>query len=53
MSMREVARRLQVTPMALYNHVANKQELLDGLVERLLAELPTPDPEKPWRDQLD
>ena len=52
-SMREVARRLHVTPMALYNHVANKQELLDGLVERLLAELPTPDPEKPWRDQLD
>ena len=51
--MREVARRLHVTPMALYNHVANKQELLDGLVERLLAELPTPDPEKPWREQLD
>ena len=51
--MRAVARRLHVTPMALYNHVANKQELLDGLVERLLAELPSPDPTKPWRDQLD
>ena len=52
-SMRAVAGRLGVTPMALYNHVANKQELLDGLVERLLAELPAPDPDKPWREQLD
>ena len=39
--------------MALYNHVADKQALLDGLVERLLAEMPTPDPAKPWREQLD
>lgn len=52
-TMRAVASRLNVTPMALYNHVGNKQELLDGLVERLLAELPSPDPAKPWREQLD
>jgi AcrR family transcriptional regulator len=52
-SMREVARRLEVTPMALYNHVADKQALLDGLVERLLADMPSPDPDKPWREQLD
>ena len=52
-TMREVARRLEVTPMALYNHVADKQALLDGLVERLLAEMPRPDPSKPWREQLD
>ncbi len=52
-SMREVARRLEVTPMALYNHVADKQALLDGLVERLLAEMPAPNPAKPWREQLD
>src|SRR5689334_3197919 len=51
-SMRAVARRLGVTPMALYNHVANKQELLDGLVERLLDELPVPDPRLPWQDRL-
>jgi AcrR family transcriptional regulator len=43
-SMRGVARRLGVTPMALYHHVRNKADLLDGLVERLLAELPLPDP---------
>jgi AcrR family transcriptional regulator len=51
-SMRAVARRLDVTPMALYNHVGSKQDLLDGLVERLLDELPIPDPRLPWEDRL-
>jgi AcrR family transcriptional regulator len=39
MTMAAVAARLHVTPMALYRHVANKDDLLDGLVERLLAEI--------------
>ena len=43
-TMRAVAAQLGVTPMALYRHVAGKQELLDGVVERLLEELPVPDP---------
>jgi AcrR family transcriptional regulator len=51
-SMREVARRLGVTPMALYHHVGDKQGLLDALVERLLAELPIPDPQLPWKERL-
>ncbi|MFI7709176.1 TetR/AcrR family transcriptional regulator [Nonomuraea sp. NPDC049480] len=38
-SMHAVARRLGVTPMALYRHVGNKADLLDGIVERLLAEI--------------
>jgi AcrR family transcriptional regulator len=50
--MRAVARRLGVTPMALYRHVGDKQALLDGLVEMLLVELPLPDPEAGWRAQL-
>jgi AcrR family transcriptional regulator len=51
-TMRAVAERLQVTQMALYRHVSNKADLLDGLVERLLLELPTPDSELPWDLQL-
>ena len=51
-SMRAVARRLGVTPMALYRHVGDKQGLLDGLVERLLEELPEPDPALPWQERL-
>lgn len=52
-SMRSVAAALGVTPMALYRHVGDKQELLDGLVEQLLMELPLPDPALPWRARLD
>jgi AcrR family transcriptional regulator len=52
-SMRAVAARLGVTPMALYRHVGDKGQLLDGLVEQLLLELPLPDGTLPWRERLD
>lgn len=51
-SMRSVAARLDVTPMALYRHVRDKEDLLNGLVERLLAELPIPDRDLPWDERL-
>jgi AcrR family transcriptional regulator len=51
-SMRAVATRLGVTPMALYRHVGDKAQLLDGLVEQLLLELPLPDAALPWRERL-
>jgi len=51
-TMQAVADRLGVTPMALYRHVANKADLLDGVVERILMELPLPDPRAPWNDRL-
>jgi AcrR family transcriptional regulator len=38
-SMRAVAQRVGVTPMALYPYIGNKDALLDGLVDRLLANL--------------
>jgi AcrR family transcriptional regulator len=38
-TMRGLARRLGVEAMALYNHVANKEELLDGMVEVVLDEI--------------
>ncbi len=41
-TMRAVAARLEVTPMALYRHVGDKQGLLDGLVERLMAQITVP-----------
>jgi AcrR family transcriptional regulator len=51
-TMHAVARRLQVTPMALYRHVGSKAALLDGLVEMLLTELPLPAAELPWEEFL-
>jgi AcrR family transcriptional regulator len=51
-TMQAVADRLGVTPMALYRHVANKADLLDGVVESILLEVPLPDPDDPWPDRL-
>lgn len=41
-SMRAVADRVGVTPMALYRHFASKQALLDGMLERVVTSLPQP-----------
>jgi AcrR family transcriptional regulator len=38
-SMRTVAERVGVTPMALYRHFDSKRALLDGMVERLVTSL--------------
>ncbi len=50
--MRAVGERLDVSPMALYRHVRDKDDLLDGLVERLLAEIPLPDGNLPGEARL-
>ncbi|WP_405086935.1 TetR/AcrR family transcriptional regulator [Microbispora sp. NBC_01389] len=53
-SMRALAERVGVTPMALYRHVSDKAELLDGMVGRLLAGLLPPDAGKgqAWHERL-
>ena len=52
LTMGAVAERLGVTPMALYRHVVNKADLLDGIVELLLTEFPAPTLEDPWTERL-
>ena len=42
LSMRRLAEELGVVPMALYKHVANKEELLDGMVANLIGEIDPP-----------
>ncbi len=51
-TMKAVSDRLEVTPMALYRHVTNKADLLDGVVESLIAEFEFPSPELPWRERF-
>ena len=51
-TMHAVARRLHVTPMALYRHVDDKNALLDGLVELLLTEYPLPAAGGRWDERL-
>ncbi|WP_029291357.1 TetR/AcrR family transcriptional regulator [Cellulomonas sp. HZM] len=49
LSMRRLAQHLGVVPMALYKHVANKEQLLDGMVEVLVAEIDPPLVGTDWR----
>ena len=64
-SMRAVAERVGVTPMALYPYIGNKAALLDGMLGRLLGRLllpageeaageprPAASGEGPWPDRL-
>jgi AcrR family transcriptional regulator len=49
LSMRNLAAELGVVPMALYKHVANKEELLDGMVEVIVGEIDPPMPAADWK----
>lgn len=51
-SMRGLAQELGVVPMALYKHVANKDELLDGIVDIVFSEIDAPSAEEDWRSAL-
>jgi AcrR family transcriptional regulator len=42
LSMRTLAETLKFKPMSLYNHVASKDDLLDGLVELVAGEIELP-----------
>jgi AcrR family transcriptional regulator len=48
-SMRSLAQELGVVPMALYKHVANKEELLDGMVDIVFGEIELPSADLDWR----
>jgi AcrR family transcriptional regulator len=52
LSMRKIALELGVVPMALYKHVANKDELLDGLVDVVVDEVDPPLPDADWRTTI-
>ncbi|MFD2767194.1 TetR/AcrR family transcriptional regulator [Micromonospora eburnea] len=50
LSMRNLAQDLGVVPMALYKHVANKDELLDGMIDVVVSEIDPPVPDAGWKD---
>ena len=52
LSMRRLADDLGVVPMALYKHVAGKEELLDGMVELVVDEIEPPTMDATWRAAL-
>ena len=52
LSMRKIALELGVVPMALYKHVSNKDELLDGMVDVVVGEIDPPLPDADWRTTI-
>jgi len=51
-SMRRLARELEVEAASLYHHVTNKDQILDGLVELVAAEIELPERTPDWRDAI-
>ena len=52
-SLRRLATMLEVTPMAIYRHVRDKDDLLDLMADRLLGELDLPAADAPtWQEAL-
>ncbi|WP_370617969.1 TetR/AcrR family transcriptional regulator [Mumia sp. Pv 4-285] len=52
-SMRSVARSLDVGAMTLYSHVPGRDELVDAMVDRAYADLELPDHDLAWRPALE
>ena len=51
-TMRTLAEELGVVPMALYKHVANKQELLEGMVDLVWSEVEEPESARGWKQAM-
>ncbi len=52
LSMRSVGKALGVEAMSLYHHVANKEDLLDGMVDAVFAEFHAPEIGGAWREEM-
>ena len=51
-SMRQIAQELGVVPMALYKHFANKDELLDGMIDVVVGEIDPPLEGVDWKTAM-
>ena len=52
LSMRKIAEELDVVPMALYRHVANKDEMLDGMVDLVVGEIDPAETGPDWKTAI-
>jgi AcrR family transcriptional regulator len=51
-SMRKLGEAVGVEAMSLYNHVANKDDLLDGMIDLVFGEIALPSGEDGWRSAM-
>ena len=52
LTMRRLGEELGVEAMSIYGHVANKDDLLNRMVDAVFAEIQLPSPSDPWRQAL-
>ena len=52
LSMRKLGQELGVEAMSLYHHVANKDDLLDGIVDAVTSEIEVPSSETDWKEAI-
>lgn len=51
MSMRKLGAELGVEAMSLYNHVDDKADLFNGMIDYVFGSIELPDPSRDWKDQ--
>jgi AcrR family transcriptional regulator len=49
LTMRKLAQKLGVEAMSLYHYVAKKDDILDGIVDLVITEIPVPPKEDDWK----
>src|SRR5437763_7215241 len=52
LTMRKLGQALGVEAMSLYNHVANKDDLLDGIIDLVLGEVELPSSQEDWETSV-
>lgn len=52
LSMRRLGQALGVEAMSLYKHVRSKEDILDGIVDRVVSEIEAPDLRAEWQDAI-
>ncbi|HEV7147251.1 MAG TPA: TetR/AcrR family transcriptional regulator [Pedococcus sp.] len=52
LTIRSLAQQLHVAPMAIYHYVANKDEILDGVVDLVFGEMECPSADGDWRTPM-
>jgi AcrR family transcriptional regulator len=52
LTMRKLGETLGFEAMSLYNHVANQDDVLDGILDLVLAETEPPSPDGEWATAL-
>ena len=52
LTIRTLAQRMGTKPMSLYYYVANKEEILDGIVDMVFSEIELPSTAGDWREEM-